>query len=470
MGLDVRLLHEQVRAALADPTTSLRFAAAGWQDALLYDSAFMGRLEPTPTRAGGPSAPPPTETDTPGHILSALAEIDNTVDCLATLRQLATGEQAALRVGDASTDAHGSAVIVVGAGPVGLLTALLAKRSLPDTATVTLVENRCEPAGVKQPYTRDWLTHLEFDLLTPLVPSDVMALVHRLSDARCGLPIHLIETLLLLAVRRAGVVCLFCEPADLDAAILASAALVFDTSGGHWTEPTPTSAATAPEQVSYAPERQHGAAFVQSGYPSALDHGPLSVPLALEGPFAHPLVKGRPLQVAMAKITGISARYHRQLFQAVVPINADHKFYIWHGNLAPAVNDVLVIVKLTRAEQRALNAAFDLANTPLPVASVSRTPGLSQRLSQLLHQVDAVCRGNSSPRMQPPFVYAPRWLAVPQCDFQWQSVPVVKLGDSVFGGNPVSGNGLTGHLQQLLQLHHALSTSAVEADLDSAAA
>lgn len=470
--LDRKTVLQTVQAVLSDPSVSLRFAANGWLDALLYDDAFIGRLDSTPLLSEHGSSVTSSPAESAEDILKGLGSIDDKAACLASLRSLARSDHPKLVKPDPPSTPIAETVLVVGAGPVGLLTALILRNHLDPSVCVRIMERRCDEAGNKRPYNRDWLTHIEFAPLAALLPADVMQIVKNLCDARCGLPINLIETLLLLAVRRSGVECDFRSADSLSAEDMKNVIAVFDASGGSWTSPVATVAANAPAAVTLPPERQHGLAFVQAGYPAAIDHAAMTIALDLDGHFAKPVHKGRPIELAMIKVTAIPARCHGTLYKAVANQNADHKFYIWHGNMAAESNELLVIAKLNRSEHRALMSAFENVVGTLQIRDVlaKATRGLSQRLVALLKEIEKACDKTALPLVQPPFVYAPRWLAVPQCCFTWCDTPVIKLGDSVYNGNPVSGNGLAGHINQLVAIQRALlATASTSADSSCAA-
>lgn len=461
MTLCVDSLRDVVREAVSDRSATLRFAAIGWLDALLYDGAFIARLDEPPRYTPGTPAPAPTSGDSPDHILGALTDnLDDAATSMEMLRQIAKGSQRALRESDAPSSAGQQTIVVVGAGPIGLLAALTLRKFADESVCIQVVEKRSDRSGYKEPYSRDWLTHLAFELFAPLVPADVMHIIERLGRERCGLPINLIESLLLLAARRAGVRFSLSDGEKLDTTGMAPVALLLDASGGQWREAVASETPSAPQQVSWSAARQHGAAFVQSGYPAAIDHGPLSTQLVVQDDYAYPVNKGRPLQLAMVKITGIPATFQQALRQAVTPHNADHKFYIWRGNMPPELNELLVIVKLSRAELRTLGELYSPTDDTLSVDQVlANARGLSQRLTKLMQRIRTLDSARVMPAVQRPFIYTPRWLAVPQHAYAWRETPVIKLGDSVYNGNPVSGNGLTGHMTQLIVVHNALESA-----------
>jgi hypothetical protein len=97
-------------------------------------------------------------------------------------------------------------IVILGAGPVGLMAANLLVNTLASRVEVVVFEKRTASARRKKLYSREWLTELPLNLFnrSPNL-RDIISNFVRNETKLSNIPINIIETLLLLDGRKGGV-------------------------------------------------------------------------------------------------------------------------------------------------------------------------------------------------------------------------------------------------------------------------
>ena len=97
-------------------------------------------------------------------------------------------------------------VVIIGAGPCGLYLANALKYRLKTAVNVLVLDNHCDRKHYKKPFSRRWLSNLPDDVFDLYFSDDMRKLVRSFGKSgRNGLPINLIETLLLISSKQNGV-------------------------------------------------------------------------------------------------------------------------------------------------------------------------------------------------------------------------------------------------------------------------
>ena len=138
--------------------------------------------------------------------------------------------------GSASDRLH---IVILGAGPVGLMAANLLASLLQRRVQIVVFETRVEPSQTRQKklYSREWLTELPlgFFVRCPKISQIISNFVHEDSLSQYShLPINMIETLLLLSSREQGVTFIYDDYKkylDLLSSSAAAVDIVFDATG-----------------------------------------------------------------------------------------------------------------------------------------------------------------------------------------------------------------------------------------------
>ena len=113
------------------------------------------------------------------------------------------------------------------------LAACLAKKEKRKKIRILVLDNRSVRKGTRVPFSRDWLTHLPIKIFKKYLDSDLFNILAQFgTDGFAGLPINLIETILLIHCKCHDVNFYFDRQfnfVDLDHS---SIDLLFDASGG----------------------------------------------------------------------------------------------------------------------------------------------------------------------------------------------------------------------------------------------
>ncbi len=460
-------------------------AALGWQYTDQLEAAFVDpslvtdppvSRGPRPGIGGdGPAALPPGSP--PADILRRLARIDDLSERWQALVQvvgtrdrtlLADSFDGASRPERAEQAARalagpGLTVVVLGAGCVGLALANALKLGLGRKVEILVVETRVETSGIKRPYDRDWLTHVRTQGWDTLFDPAVVRLLNGLGrDGFMGVPLSMFETLLFLSCRQKGVRFLF-EAAPDPALIAGSAAhLVVDATGGRLAvqaDPLPAD----PPAVPVGPVPGYGRGHATHGITDTRDAPARTFPLAAFGPAYRPLAGSGPMAVGMTKLTGLPIDLYEMLLPLVRRDNADGHLYLWPGTLRARINRALAFACLRRP---AFEALAERVPSPMPVARFlaeggHRIPALDRRFVTLLEAIERRAGADASIRIEPPFVFAPRYRPIDLATGTYRGKPLLPLGDSLYTGNPKVGNGLAGHLNLVRTVHDLLLVSHV---------
>lgn len=340
----------------------------------------------------------------------------------------------------AKTSTASRNVLILGAGPVGMMLAIGWKRKHGKRFEVTLLDNRITQEGIAAPYSRAWPVNLPVSSLSCFLPEATRGLgsTHFVPWTLCELELHLQAE-----ATRQGCSILYSAVAPGALIEQLDPVITFDATGGRLNKPGQVVSSTP--LVLTAEDLQ-----IDQGYPEfsmrpsriAPDIADkLSIAL-FENGVGQPCLEGRPLAHWMIKITGMENGLGFALRSMLLDFNHDNWGFLWPTNLTSG--DWLGIFHLREHECQVLKP---MITQPTPIHKVqSLFSTLDPRWAIVL---DFLCRHappSSRICLEPPYLWEPRvflgnidhWR---QADGRW----LVPIGDSLYHGHPKVGNGLGVH-------------------------
>lgn len=327
-------------------------------------------------------------------------------------------------------------VIILGAGPVGLIFANYLKNKLDDGANILVIEPRVKRLHRKLPYSREWPLCLGLQSLTEGVDPRIVPLLDRFGvESFAGATLCKLESLLYWSCCSLGVNFLFQSDYDLDFVEESQYDLVVDATGGRLNKSSISDKCrTLSSSVAEGP---HWSKEITQGQFTFLAHHE----------FEFPRINNVPIQLGMLKIRDIPLELHTQMEQFVQDKNDDHLFYFWQNKLTDSLNRTMVLINLDAA-------TYEIMRLVCPeicsLAQLLQDKGpelanLDGRILALLKFIECAGAAESSV-VEPPFFYQPYIRRAESLDRSLYGRPILPLGDSIYSGNPKVGNGLPAHL------------------------
>lgn len=351
-------------------------------------------------------------------------------------------------------------LVIIGAGPVGLLLASALKCTLHDEVNIVMVDSRVSAPHYKLPYERRWVTNIKLGLLHGLVEQNLSDIFANVGDGTyIGCTINVLESLLLLSCRSMGVKFLFADDADLSFIEGSHVQMVFDATGNRF---QPLSWPGSPEQIvvhhKIETDRLGSDRSKISPYGIKIHHSEENRHVTL-GSFkglSFPLYKNQPVKLAMLKLIHIPARFYGALVNYVSQHNEDNKYYVWPGTLQTEINQVIVIISLTRAEYDYLCGQHEF---PLGIAAALQSETmkdvLDARTCDLLSMLAEHTTEEEQMAIDAPFLFEP-YLVDCSLPERLYERPLIRVGDSIYNGNVKCGNGLGSHFEHVRHIQSVL--------------
>ena len=340
-------------------------------------------------------------------------------------------------------------LVVIGGGVCGLFLANSIKSRFGDRANVLVLDNRSRHANTREPFKRDWLTHIPLYFFTNGKPSNLISLLECFgTNGFIGIPINILETVLQLSCKDQGVKFYFSETFDYSNLRNDVIDLVFDATGGRLKEcsylvsNSTELAVNIPKEninLNYAGVNQlHNIPGVGADY--------LEVVLKPYGDFHRPHIGDSRIYIHMFKITGIPINLMQTILEAVKNLNSLNLFYVWSGALRDEINQGLILVNLLDKECAFLSSVID---DPITLkVLLSNSPNISAYLNGNIISVLEMLLGldvDNQIKIEQPFKYCP-YVNLNAGSGSLCEKRVFPVGDSLFCGHPKMGNGLGVHL------------------------
>ena len=453
----------------------LNAAAKGWLYDLKFDQNFLARNEEinlhtkinNSKNASSYKSQKQNSAFKLETIAAKLNEIEDLGDKFHTLDCLNTSESKLLFADSFSEsnsydfqDIQNSAfkknklnVVIIGAGPCGLYLSNALKYQLTNKINILVLDNHCDERHFKKPFSRRWLTHLPMKYFEEYFDDDVGKLAGGFgTDGYIGLPINLIETLLLISSKKNGVKFYFDHNFDYSDFNNSLVDLIFDASGGRMQNINQKMPSERDIEIEIPNvDMNFGYAGTKNLPIKNLNsNGNFSISLKEDGYYHYPHFNENRIFKRMMKLTHVPISMHPNLMEFVRSLN-NNRFYIWKGMLASEINQLLVIINLTITEYNYLKpiiSDMQLLNIDLVGKALA-----SGNLGSDLMDFFKLCAANHDGQicMNSPFVSMPMVNLTP-LDKRINGVEVYPVGDSLFQGNPKVGNGLGRHLNHIKKL------------------
>ena len=124
-------------------------------------------------------------------------------------------------------------IIIIGSGITGLFLANTLKHQLGSLINVLVLDNRSYKINTLKTFDRSWITYLSSFILQRFTPSNISELLECFGmNSKIGLPINIIETILMLSCKDIGVNFYFSPKIDYSKLNNKNITLFFDATGG----------------------------------------------------------------------------------------------------------------------------------------------------------------------------------------------------------------------------------------------
>ena len=417
----------------------------------------------------------PTENTNPkpeltvGETIDYLKQSENLADKFSKLKCLINSQNVHLikdsfyqdaanelsQIQQKTLNSHGFNVVIIGAGATGLFLASILKYALAEDVNILVIDNRSIYKNTRKNFSRNWLTHIPTSIIQKFMPPTISEFFECFGkNGLIGVPINIIETILMLSCKDQGVKFYFSSDVDLKALNSKYIDCFFDATAGHLNSKHQKALKHQSSKI-YIPNQNMS--FISSGINqlnnfSDAEECSLEIILKSSGPFYYPFIEGCKINTHMFKLTGIPIGFMKKVRAFIRLHNTFNKFFIWDGTLKDEINEGLILINLTNAEYKTLSLylenkielnAFLLTN--VDYLSFLSEPTIS--LLKLLSELDC----DNKVYAETPFTYSP-YVNLNAGDEQFNRKPIFPIGDSLFCGNPKVGNGLSQHLHLLNEL------------------
>ena len=340
-------------------------------------------------------------------------------------------------------------IVIIGAGVCGLFLANNMKYVFGDIANVLILDNRSKQLNTREPFTREWLTHIRAYLFQNYTPPNIRSLIESYgTNGLIGIPINLLEAVLMLSCKDQGVNFYFSPSIEYSALDSDVVDLVFDATGGRLSE-CDYSTLNSSEMLVNIPNFDidlKDAGVNQLHNTPDIETGHLDVILKPHGVFHYPHIGDSQIYTHMLKLTGIPQNLMKIVLNYIEPINSLNLFYVWNGNLKKEINEGLILINLLNKESEFFTSAI---NKPIKLKCfLSDNPDISKHLNEniiSMFQTLLTSDRNSPIKIERPFIYLP-YVNLNAGLGTLKGKRVFPIGDSLFCGNPKKGNGLASHL------------------------
>ena len=356
---------------------------------------------------------------------------------------------------DKTFDSKNLNMVIIGGGVCGLFLANSIKSRFGNRANVLVLDNRSRRANTREPFKREWLTHIPANFFKIGQPTNIISLMECFgTNGLIGIPINILETILQLSCKDQGVKFHFSELFDYSYLSNDIIDLVFDATGGRLTECSYSASNSAelnlkiPKtkiDLNYAGVKQlHNIPGVGT------DH--LDVVLKLSGDFHEPHIGGSKICTHMVKLSGIPINFMQTILEAVKNINSLNLFYVWSGALRNEINEGLILVNILDKESGFLTSVIDDSITlkSLLIDNPNISDYLNRNIISILQMLIGMDVDNQI-KIEKPFKYRP-YVNLNAGFGSLSGKQVFAVGDSLFCGHPKMGNGLIRHLRFINEL------------------
>ena len=473
-----KFYHNQINRIVSD-------ASSGWFYAASFDTYFLETIIPKfevnhkgnkiPNNLASKSLNLDYDLDGPRNIINFLNEKKNILEKMNILKQLVSSNDKLLihdsfhnktqfcliEAQKEVFDRNSLNIVIIGAGICGLFLANCLKCRIGEYANVLLVDNRSKFKHCREPFTREWLTNIPTHTLIKNTAPNIESLFGCFGvNGFVGLPINLIESILMLSCKDIGVKFYFDRNINYSMISDNDINFLFDATGGRL------------DHAQYETKNvnkikliipNHNRNYQFSGVNQICntknsDNGKLQISLKPSRGLHQPYINESQIYTPLVKLVDIPLNLKGSLLEHIKPFNSTNLIYIWTGTLKDEINSCLVIINLTYQEYKFLTLHL---NNPTKLTLFLKTaPKINKKLNKnLLSFLKFLkikdCRNEI--KIEKPFIYQP-WINLNPLSSSLNGKPIYPVGDSLFCGHPKVGNGLGMHLPFINDLVDQMAT------------
>ena len=346
-------------------------------------------------------------------------------------------------------------IIIIGSGITGLFLANTIKHQLGSLVNILVLDNRSYKINTLKTFDRSWLTYLPSFVLQRFTPSNISKLLECFGmNSKIGLPINIIETILMLSCKDLGVNFYFSPKIDYSKLNNKNITLFFDATGGRIKDNisnlSPQTQLNIKVKNFNLNSMHTGIIQLHNKTYSAPHH--IEVVLKGSGSIHYPYIHNSKIHTHMIKLSGLTKELTKKVFSYIKNANNLNLFYVWEGSLKEEINESLVFINLTAIEYDLMvlriNAAMNLKKF------LNQNLDIKTKLnSKIISFLDMLVKIDSDhlTKIERPFSYCPYINMNPEQGYI-NDRQIFPIGDSFFCGHPKLGNGLSIHLEFINRL------------------
>ena len=336
-------------------------------------------------------------------------------------------------------------ILVIGAGCCGLFFSNNLKKKLGKLVNILVCDNRIQESGVREPYSRNWLTNLPKNLFNNKVNKSVTNVFDYFSDGKhIGVTLNMMEILLLQSCKKNRVKFFFRDDPYDDLIKESCIDFVVDATGG--------------KLYKYYPNHNEKNISLKIPLNQNKDDC-LSFVLREKNNYHYPFFQGKQVINYQFKIVGIAERLYPLITQYIKENNHDNIFYVWLGKLIKKLNEVLIIVNI---KEKDIEKFYCLLKKRICIEEFEQfdkrlKSEIDNRIVELIKIILKVKTKKDKIYLEPPFSYKPRIKLFNKDLPKYYDKIIIPIGDSYYIGNAKVGNGLGMHLVHIDELTQTIT-------------
>jgi hypothetical protein len=342
------------------------------------------------------------------------------------------------------------------------------KNYYKDRINILIIENRIKAEHLKKNYTRQWLTNLPSSIFKG---NDIIKkILMDFGTNNClGCHINVLETLLYLSCREMGVKFLFKNISDISFLKDLNVNIIFDATGNlllkkynknsenEDTKDVKNNNDNNDNKIKSLPfSFNHIKLRIQNYYQNNCSNNINKSDITLvsnEGNI-YTLFKNKPVYWYIIKIINIPLEKYDKLNKFIKVLNEnDNKMYIWKGTFHSKLNEGLIFINLTNSETKfffEINKKITLANLMEHILFQN----MSDKIKLLCNCLNLLYPKNTI-LIEKPFMYKP-YINDKPIVTKFNKF-LIKIGDSLFNGDPKLGDGLGWHFQIINKIFDSIT-------------
>ena len=325
-------------------------------------------------------------------------------------------------------------ILVIGAGCCGLFFSNNLKKKLGKLVNILVCDNRIEEIGVREPYSRNWLSNLPKSLFNNKVNRNVTNVFDYFSDGKhIGVTLNMIEMLLLQSCKKNKVKFFFRDD-PYDNLIKESCIdFVVDATGG--------------KLYKYYPNHKEKNISLKIPLNQNKDDY-LSFILKEKNNYHYPFFQDKQVINCQFKIVGIPEKLYPLITEYIKDNNHDNLFYVWIGKLIKKLNEILIIVNI---KEKDIEVFYGFLKKRIRIEEFEQfdkryKSEIDNRIVGLIKIILNIKNNKDKIYLEPPFSFEPRIKLFNKDLPKYYDKIIIPIGDSYYVGNAKVGNGLGTHL------------------------